>query len=84
MVQLRAVPGDYFAARLGGSLDGTQLGICGLRTQMVFVVLRAHLVQSAREGYLPLFERLLLGGKAQVVGVDKTIGGKWEWLVVGV
>ena len=31
-----------------------------------------------------LFERLLLRGKAQVVGVYETVGGKWKWLVIGV
>ena len=51
---------------------------------MVLFIIRAQLVYSAGEGSLHLFERLLLGGKAQVVGVDETVGGNWKWLVVGV
>ena len=31
-----------------------------------------------------MFESILLSGKAHVVGVDETIGGIWEWVVVGV
>ena len=46
---------------------------------MVLLVVGAQL-----EGKLHLFERLLLGGKVQVVGIDETVGGNWEWLVIGV
>ena len=31
-----------------------------------------------------MFERLLLRGKAQVVGIYETVGGHWKGLVVGV
>ena len=41
---------------------------------MVLLVVGTQLVYSAGEGKLQLFERLLLGGKAQVVGVDETVG----------
>ena len=51
---------------------------------MVLFITRAQLVYSTGEGSLHQFERLLLGGKAQVVGVDETVGGNWKWLVVGV
>ena len=36
------------------------------------------------QGYSPPVERLLLGGEAQVVGVDENVGGNWKWLVVHV
>ena len=52
--------------------------------QMVIFIVRAQLVKYAGEGILHLFERLLLGGKAQVVGVDENVGGNWKWLFVHV
>ena len=42
---------------------------------MVIFTVRAQLVLSAGEDILHLFERLMLGGKAQVVGVDESAGG---------
>ena len=43
-------------------------------------LIRDQLVKSAGEGSLHLFERLLLRGKAQVVGVYETVGDNWKWL----
>ena len=51
---------------------------------MILSVVGARLVESTGEVKLYLFERLLLSGKAQVVGLDETVGGSWKWLVVGV
>ena len=45
---------------------------------MVLFVERAQLVLPAGKSK---FERLLLGGN---VGVDETVGGNCEWLIVGV
>ena len=50
---------------------------------MVLFIVRAQLVLSAGDGSLHLSERLLLGGKTQIVGVDATVGDNWKWLVVG-
>ena len=47
-------------------------------------IVRAQLVLSAGDGSLHLFERLLLGGKTHIDGVDETVGDNWKWLVVGV